>query len=47
MFGNDWHFAVVLNPQRRVWRVFHGKAAIECPGHVLHHAEEPQRNHRG
>jgi proteasome lid subunit RPN8/RPN11 len=35
MFGNEWQFAVVLNPQRREWRVFHGKDILECRGHVL------------
>jgi hypothetical protein len=32
MFYADWHFAMVLNPQKRVWRVFHGAACVECLG---------------
>lgn len=32
MFAKTWQFAVVLNPQRREWRVFHGQASSECMG---------------
>ena len=28
-YFNDWQFAVVLNPQRRIWRGFRGSRAIE------------------
>ncbi|GEM_PF-3597060 len=32
LFSNDWHFALVLNPQRKLWRAFHGPDANECLG---------------
>lgn len=32
LFSNDWHFAVVLNPQRKLWRTFHGPDANDCLG---------------
>lgn len=32
MFSQPWQFAVVLNPQKTTWRVFHGGAAVECVG---------------
>ncbi|HEY0021501.1 MAG TPA: hypothetical protein VGB24_01270 [Longimicrobium sp.] len=32
MFYADWHFAMVLNPQKRRWRVFHGAGCEECTG---------------
>jgi len=35
MFSQPWHFAVVLNPHRREWKVFRGKDAVECPGYFL------------
>lgn len=31
-FYEDWHFSVILNPQKKIWRVFQGKDAIECKG---------------
>lgn len=34
-FAEDWQFAIVLNPQRELWRVFHGRAAVECRGYWL------------
>ena len=33
-FCNDWQFAIVLNPHRKMWRAFHGKNAEECRGYV-------------
>jgi proteasome lid subunit RPN8/RPN11 len=35
MFSNDWQFAVVLNPHKKVWRVFHGHDSKECKGFVF------------
>jgi proteasome lid subunit RPN8/RPN11 len=35
MFSEDWHFAIVMNPQKRVWRVFHGKDSQECLGFIM------------
>ena len=32
MFPEDWHFAIVVNPHRQIWRAFHGADAIECIG---------------
>lgn len=38
MFYRSWHFAVVLNPQKEVWRVFRGEEADECLGFVVEEA---------
>lgn len=35
MFSKDWQFAIVLNPQKQVWRAFNGKEAKECKGQIL------------
>ena len=35
IFTQDWHFAVVMNPQKEVWRVFHGPESEECKGFVI------------
>jgi proteasome lid subunit RPN8/RPN11 len=35
MFYKDWQFAIVLNPQKQVWRAFNGKEAKECKGQIL------------
>jgi proteasome lid subunit RPN8/RPN11 len=32
MFSQPWQFAIVLNPQKKLWRVFHGAEALECVG---------------
>lgn len=32
LFGNDWQFALVLNPQRLIWKVFRGAGVRECGG---------------
>lgn len=34
-FFHDWQFAVVVNPQQRVWRAFYGREARECKGFVV------------
>jgi proteasome lid subunit RPN8/RPN11 len=38
MFGHEWQFAIVMNPQKSQWRAFYGAAAEECRGFVI--AEE-------
>jgi len=35
LFGNDWQFAIVLNPHKQIWRAFYGANSCECRGHVL------------
>lgn len=35
MFSKNWQFAIVLNPQKQVWRAFNGKEAKECKGQIL------------
>ena len=35
LFSQDWQFAIVLNPHRRIWRAFYGKNSTECKGYVL------------
>ena len=34
-FSNDWQFAIVLNPHKKLWRAFHGKNAEECKGFLI------------
>ncbi|MDR1962656.1 MAG: hypothetical protein LBQ50_02635 [Planctomycetaceae bacterium] len=38
-FVNDWQFAVVLNPHRKIWKSFYGKSAIECRSYFLYNDE--------
>jgi len=35
LFGNDWQFAIVLNPHKKIWRAFYGSNSSECRGYVL------------
>lgn len=35
LFYQDWHFAIVLNPHKQIWRTFHGKDAVECKGFMV------------
>ncbi|WLE95795.1 MAG: Mov34/MPN/PAD-1 family protein [Candidatus Electrothrix communis] len=35
MFAQDWHFAIVLNPQKQIWRAYYGASAEECKGFML------------
>ncbi|WLE95797.1 MAG: Mov34/MPN/PAD-1 family protein [Candidatus Electrothrix communis] len=35
IFSQPWQFAVVLNPHRGIWRVFHGADSLECFGIML------------
>jgi proteasome lid subunit RPN8/RPN11 len=35
LFGNDWQFAIVLNPHKKIWRAFYGSASSECRGYVI------------
>ena len=35
MFGHEWQFAIVMNPQKSQWRAFYGAAAEECRGFVI------------
>lgn len=35
MFSMDWQFAIVLNPQKQIWRAFNGAEAKECKGYML------------
>lgn len=34
MFYQDWQFAIVLNPQKKVWRAFSGCDSKECLGQI-------------
>lgn len=48
LFAHEWQFAVVLNPQQKIWRAFYGAGAAECPGIVVLDAEgEPQTGDEG
>jgi len=35
MFSKDWQFAIVLNPQKEIWRAFSGSETKECKGYIL------------
>lgn len=35
LFAEEWQFAIVLNPHKRIWRVFHGRDSEECQGFVV------------
>jgi proteasome lid subunit RPN8/RPN11 len=35
LFAYDWQFAMVLNPQKTIWRAFFGGDAQECPGFMV------------
>lgn len=35
LFSNDWQFAVVLNPHKKIWRVFYGSNSEECQGYIV------------
>ena len=34
-FYQDWHFAIVLNPQKEIWGAFHGNNAKGCLGFFI------------
>lgn len=35
LFNQDWHFALVFNPHRKIWKAFHGKNALPCMAYTL------------
>lgn len=35
MFSQDWQFAIVINPHRKIWRAFRGKEAEKSMGLIL------------
>jgi proteasome lid subunit RPN8/RPN11 len=35
LFCNDWQFAIVLNPHRKIWKAFYGSDSHECKGYVI------------
>lgn len=35
-FNQNWQYAIVLNPQKRIWKAFYGKHADECSGYIMH-----------
>ncbi|QHI36420.1 hypothetical protein IMCC3317_17830 [Kordia antarctica] len=34
-FNQDWHYAIVINPHKQIWKAFVGKEALECKGFIL------------
>ena len=46
LFGNDWQFAIVLNPHKRIWRAFYGSNSSECRGYVLNDNPAPYSGYR-
>ena len=37
IFNKIWQFAIVLNPQKKIWRAFFGENSIECQGFMMLH----------
>ena len=35
MFPKDWHYAMVLNPQKKIWRAYYGHNSCECVAFVI------------
>ncbi len=35
VFSQEWQFAVVLNPHKKIWRVFRGVESEECQGLIV------------
>lgn len=35
LFNKDWHFAIVLNPHKQIWKAFWGQRATECEGCMI------------
>jgi proteasome lid subunit RPN8/RPN11 len=35
IFAQNWHFAIVLNPHKKIWRAFHGRNSEECSGFMI------------
>ena len=35
IFAEDWQYAIVLNPQKQIWRAFHGGNSEECKGFMV------------
>ncbi|MBS9783465.1 MAG: Mov34/MPN/PAD-1 family protein [Pasteurella sp.] len=44
-FKEDWHFAIVLNPHRLIWRAFWGERAIPCKGYFISGLQSSKINH--
>ncbi len=44
IFGNDWQFAIVLNPHKKIWRAFYGISSKECHGYVLDFSDRTSHN---
>jgi len=38
VFNQNWHFAVVLNPQKQIYGVFNGPNAEPCKGYIIKNA---------
>ena len=38
-FYHDWQYAIVLNPHKATWKVFHGGSAKECEGIIGEYME--------
>ncbi len=42
-FRAEWQFAVVLNPHKKLWRVYHGSESAQCEGFVIQAEPRPNR----
>lgn len=38
-FNQSWHYAIVLNPHKQIWKAFFGVEAKECQGYILRENE--------
>ncbi|PTX61109.1 proteasome lid subunit RPN8/RPN11 [Kordia periserrulae] len=34
-FNQDWHYAIIFNPHKQIWKSFVGENALECKGFFL------------
>ena len=43
-FNQDWHYAIVLNPHKKIWKAFVGEQALECKGYITNDEEATSRD---
>jgi proteasome lid subunit RPN8/RPN11 len=43
-FNQDWHYAIVLNPHKKIWKAFVGEQALECKGYITNKEETESCN---
>jgi len=43
-FNKNWHYAIVLNPQKKIWKAFYGEQAHECLGYFMNYHAKPHQD---